>query len=323
MNSQGQSAESGPLSLRVSVTDRCRLRCVHCTPAEGVERFTPGDVLSYEEIVRFVRLIRDRVGLTKVHVTGGEPLARHGIAKLVGMLATEAIVDLAMTTSGQGLMRLAGDLKRAGLRRVNVSLLTLESNAYRELTGGGVLWRTLEGIAAALTAGLAPVKCNVPVLRGINDGEVVRLAEWGAAIGVEVRFIELMPIGPAAARHADWFVPAEEILARLRASMTLNALPRRRGGSCREFRVGSGGTVGIIAPCSEPFCGDCRRLRLTATGDLVGCLARNSRASVRPLLRAPGPLDEDAILARVHDVMGRKRAGHAFAGDLCMVRTGG
>jgi cyclic pyranopterin phosphate synthase len=243
------------------------------------------------------------------------------------MLAGEGLEDLAMTTNGQALRELAAELERAGLRRVNVSLNTLDPRTFREIAGGGELDRTLGGIDAALAAGLAPVKCNVTVLRGINDHEAVDLALWGIGRGVQVRFIELMPVGPAARRHRDWFVPAEEVLARLRARFDLQPRPRPKGGSCQGYRVadaaGDTGTVGIISSYTQPFCADCSRLRLTASGELVGCLARDSRVSVRPLLRAEGPFDEPAVLAKVKAVMKRKRAGHAFAGKRCMAKTGG
>lgn len=361
------SARVGPISLRVSATDRCRFRCVYCTPAEGVKRFAPAEILSCEEIVRFVRLLKRHGRLAKVHITGGEPLDRRDIVKLVGMLAAEGIDDLAMTTNGQRLSELAPELKRAGLRRVNVSLNTLDPQVFRELTGGGELGPTLAGIDAALAAGLSPVKGNMTVLRGINDHEVGNLVQWGIARRVEVRFIELMPIGPAAPRHRDWFVPAKELLERLRARFDLAPLPRPRGRSCHEYRIAvacpsrpllghagaagalmpvstdglpqtggsracyptarwpteDAGLIGIISPCTQPFCADCARLRLTAGGGLVGCLARNSRTSVLSLLRADGPTSERAILAKVRAVMRRKRTDDVFSGNHCMVKTGG
>jgi len=320
--------EAGPgrITLRISVTDRCELRCIHCTPAEGVERLAPAQVLRSEDILRFVRLIKAHFRITKVHLTGGEPLDRPDIIRLVGLLAAEGIEDLAMTTSGQSLAELATDLKHAGLQRINVSLFSLEPRRFRQLTGGGELGRTLKGINAALDAGLAPVKCNTPVLRGMNDQEVAALARWGIARGVQVRFIELMPIGPAAKRHRDWFVSSEESLALLRDHFDMEPLPPVPGSSCREFRImdaGLMGVVGVISSCTKPFCAGCRRLRLTAGGELVGCLARNSRSSVHALLQADGPLDEREVLSRVRAVMQQKRTHHAFVDNHLMVRTGG
>ena len=322
-----EAATGVPLSLRVSVTDRCRFRCVFCTPAEGVKRFRFAEILRYEEIARFVALLMAHFRLAKVHLTGGEPLDRPEVVKLVRMLAGLGVEDLALTTNGQRLREFAGDLKGAGLRRVNVSLNTLQAETFRGLTGGGELQRTLDGLEAALSAGLAPVKCNATVLRGINDGEVVDLVRFGAARGVETRFIELMPIGPAAKRHADWFVSSDEVLERLRGRFDLRPLPRRRGSSTQEYEVadagGNTGLVGVISSYTRPFCGDCRRLRLTASGQLVGCLARDSRVDVLPLLRAAGPLDEAALLAKVRAVMRLKRTHHAFSNAQSMVQTGG
>jgi len=327
-----QSAGRPPISLRISVTDRCRLRCVHCSPAEGVERFAPGDVLTYEEIVRLVRIIQSQYHISKVHITGGEPLGRRGLATLVRMLADLGVEDLALTTNGQRLRAMAASLKRAGLGRVNISLPTLDAAAFRRLTGGGSLVRTIGGIDAALAAGLAPVKCNTTVLRGENDGEVADLAAWGLARGVTMRFIEVMPIGPAAARHGEWFVPSEETLGRLRSRLTLEPLPHRPGTSASEFRAtdaaGKSGVVGVISPCSRPFCGECRRLRVTAGGELIGCLARPSRESATAILRASAsssaePAGAAEILKMVREVLRLKRGDDEFAGEFCMLRTGG
>jgi GTP 3',8-cyclase len=319
-------AEHGQIALRISVTDRCRLRCIHCTPAEGVEPLASAQVLPSDAILRFVRLLKAHFRLAKVHLTGGEPLERPDLIRLVGLLADEGIEDLAMTTSGQSLANLAADLKLAGLQRVNVSLLSLDPRRFSQLTGGGELARTLQGIDAALDAGLAPVKCNTPVLRGLNDQEVVALARWGVDRGIEVRFIELMPIGPAARRHRDWFVPSEESLALLRGAFDLEPLPRVPGSSSRRFQArdtARTGVVGVISSCTHPFCAGCRRLRLTAGGELVGCLALNSRLSAGAILRADGLLDEDEVLARVRAVMRQKRSAPGFVDDHLMVRTGG
>jgi cyclic pyranopterin phosphate synthase len=318
--------ESRRIALRISVTDRCESRCIHCTPAEGVERLDIAQVLGGEDILRFVRLIKAHYRLTKVHLTGGEPLDRPDIVRLVGLLAGEGIEDLAMTTSGQSLAELATDLKRAGLQRINVSLISLEPRRFSQLTGGGQLGRTLKGIDAALDAGLAPIKCNTPVLRGMNDQEVAALARWGIERGVQVRFIELMPIGPAAKRHRDWFVSSAESLALLREHFAVEPLPPVPESSCRTFQISDGGrtgTVGFISSCTKPFCAGCRRLRLTAGGELVGCLARNSRTSAGALLQADGPLDEGEVLARVRAVMQQKRTTHGFVDNHLMVRTGG
>jgi cyclic pyranopterin phosphate synthase len=309
------------------VTDRCRLRCLYCTPAEGVERFARADILRYEEILRFVGIVKASLGLVKVHITGGEPLQRRGIASLVAMLAGEGIEDLAMTTNAQRMQGLAGDLRQAGLARVNITLNSLRADTFRRITGGGQLARTLGGIDAALRAGFTAVKLNMTVLGGLNDREVADVARFGIDRGAGVRFIELMPLGPAAQRFREWFVSSGKVIRSLRNSFDLQPLPRRPGGSSRPFRAtdasGRTGTIGVISPCSRPFCGDCNRLRLTADGELVGCLAVNGRQGIRRLLRTRGPLDERQILAKVAAVMGRKRTRGSLSGETCMAKVGG
>jgi cyclic pyranopterin phosphate synthase len=283
--------------------------------------------LRYEEIMLFVRLLQRTAGLAEVHVTGGEPLERRGILTLVEMLAGAGIEDLAMTTNGQHLARLAGELKRAGLRRINISLHGLTPRSFRELTGGGDLSRTLEGIDAALAAGLAPVKLNTTVVRGANDGQIADIAQLALGRGMEARFIELMPLGPAAERHEELFVSSEEVLHHLRQRFSLRPLARGPGSSSRRYQVvgpqGTTGTVGVISPCTRPFCGDCNRLRLTASGVLLGCLAQGGGEDILPLLRNAPPLDGPHILQQVREVMSRKRTGCGFARRTSMVQIGG
>ena len=327
VNAAGQPAARERISLRLSVTDRCRFRCRYCAPSEGVEKFEPARILRYEEILRFVGMLAARVGLTKVHVTGGEPLGRRGIAALFEGLAALGVEDVALTTNGQELAGRATALKRAGLQRVNVSLDTLRPQRFGELTGGGELERTLTGIDAALAAGLAPVKVNTTVLRGVNDDEIVDIARFGIDSGASVRFIELMPFGPAAERYQEWYMPAAEVLRRLGDSFDLRPLPRRPGASSRDYQVADGagntGLVGVISPCSEPFCADCNRLRLTAAGQLLGCLARGARQDILPLLRTEGPLDEECILAKVRLALTEKRSDGVFFEHRDMSAVGG
>ena len=321
-----QDGRFPPISLRVSVTDRCQLRCVYCTPAGGVRRFPAAAVLRDEEILAFVRLLRTHFDLGKVHLTGGEPLLRRGIAALAAALAREGGADLALTTNGQRLGDLAPALRRAGLGRVNVTLNTLRPAVFRALSGGGALARTLDGVEAARRAGLR-VKINATVLRGLNDGELIEMAQYGMERGLEVRFIELMPIGVAARHHARWFVPSSAVLDRLGERFILEPLPRRLGSSCRQFEAldpaGRRGVVSVLSPCTRPFCGDCRRLRLTARGELVGCLAAGGREDILGLLRgADGPEDEK-VLESVRTVMRRKRQDTRFSNPRCMVQVGG
>jgi cyclic pyranopterin phosphate synthase len=295
-------------------------------PAEGEARRDHDEVLRFEQIVRLVRAIRAGPGLTKVHLTGGEPLVRRGIVDLVAMLSAEGAGDLAMTTNGQDLAGMAEPLRRAGLRRVNISLDTLRPDQFESLTRGGRLGRALAGLDAALEAGLAPVKLNTAVIRGVNDDEVVEIARFALDRGCPVRFLELMPIGPAAARSAAWFVSSDEVRRRLARAFDLRPMDVSPGGSARYVAAtdaeGRSGRIGFISSRTEPFCRDCRRLRLTATGALIGCLAVGAGADVRAFL-ADGDTDTAALLRVVEEVLGTKRADEAFTTAGTMSSIGG
>ncbi len=316
-----------PVSLRLSVTDRCCLRCRYCKPAEGVPLAPRRQVLRFEEMARTARALDRHLGLTGVRLTGGDPLARTDVLELVRLLAAMAAPDLALTTNGQRLAPMADALKAAGLRRVNVSLDTLRPDTFRWLTRGGSLQATLDGIDAARRAGLAPVKLNVTVLRGVNDREVADLARYGLERGCQVRFLELMPIGVAADRHRTWFVPAGEVRAGLRTAFHLAPLPHRAGATSRNLAArdadGREGLLGLIAPCTEPFCDGCRRLRLTATGRLLGCLARPDGPDLRPLLRGPAPAGDAPLAAAARRALAVKHTGRRFTEQTAMVGIGG
>jgi len=315
--------DTRPIALRVSVIDRCDERCLYCRPAEGVPLVSRAEVLRLEEILRFVRVVRDRFGLAKVRLTGGEPLLRRGLPDLVRGLAEMDVADLAMTTNGQRLAGMAAALRRAGLARVNVSLDTLDPAVYRRLTRGGDLERTLRGIRAARDAGLDPVKLNAVVLRGVNDAEVATLARFGLEHGCEVRFLELMPIGEAAAHHARWFVSSAEVRARLAEAMDLEPLAASGDTFLARDPGGRAGRVGFVSPCSEPFCTECRRLRLTTTGRLIGCLGQRRGVDVRPILRAPGGPDESALARAIEASLQMKQNVRRFDEQDLMVRIGG
>jgi len=315
------------VSLRLSVTDRCCLRCLYCKPAEGVPLAPRRDVLCFEEMVRVARALDRHVGLTGVRLTGGDPLARADIPELVRMLADLHPPDLALSTNGQRLAPMAEALKAAGLKRVNISLDTLRPDTFRAMTRGGELQATLDGIDAARQAGLAPIKLNVTVLRNVNDREVVDLARYGLQRGCQVRFLELMPIGVAASRHRAWFVPAREVRARLQAAFNLAPLPYEPGATSRNLAArdadGRSGVLGFIAPCSEPFCAGCRRLRLTATGRLLGCLARPEGPDLRPLLRGPVPASDSQLAAAAREALAVKHTGRRFTEQAAMAAIGG
>jgi len=271
--------------LRVSVTDRCGLRCFYCSPA-GVGSPTP-PALSAADIERVVHAAQ-RLGVTHVRLTGGEPLERRDIVEIVGRLAALGLEQVSLTTNGVRLAGLAEGLRDAGLTRVNVSLPHVEPEGFRRITGRDALADVLAGIGAALDAGLAPVKTNTVVLRGYNDEAVCDLVEFGRRAGVTVRFIEYMISEEHSAR--EHFVPARETLARLRRRFHLEELPGADGadrvdGPARYFSVPDGALVGIIAPVSEPFCGRCNRLRVTAAGRLRPCLYGEEEVDLLPALR--------------------------------------
>jgi len=321
------SDQPQPVSLRISVTDRCDLRCTYCLPAEGAQLATHDQVLRLEEIAAFVGLVQRRFGLTKVHLTGGEPLVRRGIVDLVRMLADLQVPDLAMTTNGLRLREMALALRQAGLARVNVSLDTLDPEVYRALTRGGDLARVLDGIAAAGLVGLDPIKFNTVVLRGTNEQEVVTLARFGLERGCAVRFLELMPIGVAQGGYRERFVSSAEVRAQVASAFELRSLPPAPGASSRDYRAldadGREGVIGFISPCTEPFCAGCRRLRLTATGRLLGCLARAEGPQVRTLLRDGAPDAERRWVEAIDEALHLKRSDRRFDEQRLMGRVGG
>ncbi len=313
-----------PLSLRISVTDRCQLRCVHCMPPEGVAKLPHEEILTFEEILYFVRVAKARFDLSKIHVTGGEPLVRANVVSLVRMLAGEGIPDLALTTNGQALAGKAAALRRAGLRRINISLPSLDEKTYATLTRGGALRRTLRGIARAQSVGLAPVKLNAVILRGWNDGEVERLAAFAVESGCTMRFLELMPIGCARPLAADRFVPAAEIRRRLEGAFALTPLACEPGRSSRDFMVedrrGRRGIVGFVSSETEPFCVGCARLRLTSTGEVIGCLSRGRGISIRRFLRSS---QDERVAAAIRRVVADKGRRPDFRTRRPMVAVGG
>jgi cyclic pyranopterin phosphate synthase len=287
--------------LRVSVTDRCSLRCAFCMPQEREYDFLPrGELLTYEEIARLVRLFA-RLGVRKVRLTGGEPLLRRDLTRLVEMLAgIPGIEDLALTTNGLLLARQATELRAAGLGRVTVSVHSLRPGTFARLTGGrGDLDAVLAGIDAAVAAGLTPVKVNAVVVRGVNDDEVVALARRFRGPSTMLRFIEYMDVGTVNGWMPGAVVPAAEILARVAAELPLvpaHRASRHEVASRWRYQDG-GGELGLIASVSKPFCGDCSRARLSAEGRLFTCLFAATGEDLKAPLRAGE--DDEALLARL------------------------
>ncbi|MGD2104072.1 MAG: GTP 3',8-cyclase MoaA [Anaerolineae bacterium] len=315
-------AYNRPISyLRISVTDRCNLRCRYCMPQEGVPWRPHDEVLRYEEIETIVRAAAD-LGITKVRLTGGEPLVRISIVDLVQMIAKiPGIDDLAMTTNGVLLSQFAEDLARAGLQRVNISLDTLDEERFRTITRCGDLAGVLAGIEAARQAGLSPIKINTVVIRGLNDDEVVDLAAktlespwWN------IRFIELMPVGNGGPVTDAWredVVTAQEVRRRIESELG-DLEPARMdagGGPARYYRLPHAkGSIGFITPISEHFCYRCNRLRLTADGQLRPCLLSDREIDLRtPLRAAAGP---DQVKALIVDGINCKPMRHHLNQDV-------
>ena len=299
--------------LRVSVTDRCNLRCSYCMPAEGLEWLPKPELLTFEEITRLVG-IAVSLGVTDVRLTGGEPLLRRGLPDLVAMLAAlEPRPRIAMTTNGLGLDRLAGPLADAGLDRVNVSLDTVDRKAFERLTRRDRLPDVMAGLEAAARARLTPVKVNAVAMRGVNDADVADLLAWCLERGYELRFIEQMPLDAQHAWDRASMVRAEEILARLAERFDLTPEPARdRGSAPAETWLVDGGParVGVIASVSRPFCGTCDRMRLTADGQLRSCLFARTESDLRGPLRS-GASDEDLAL-QMQRLMATKLPGHGI-----------
>ncbi len=302
--------------LRVSLTDRCNLRCTYCMPAEGLD-WMPGDqVLTDDEILRLIRVGVTKLGITTVRLTGGEPLLRKNLEQLVADIsALDPTPSIALTTNGIGLAARAERLAAAGLKRINVSMDTLDPVVFKQLTRRDRLTDVLAGVRAARRAGLHPVKINTVLMRGVNDHEAVDLLRWAVAERVQLRFIEQMPLDAQHAWERSEMVTAAEIHDRLGAHVTLVEDPAdalARGSAPAElFRVeGTDARVGVIAAVTKPFCGSCDRVRLTADGQIRNCLFARSESDLRTPLRE-GASDDELADRWVIAVAG-KRAGHGI-----------
>jgi len=303
--------------LRISVTDRCNLRCAYCAPAHRAPLAGRLDILTLEEIAR-VAAVAAGLGIAKLRVTGGEPLLRRGVVDLISRLVKiPGIEEVSLSTNGVLLERYARALREAGVRRINVSLDTLRPDRFARITGTGeeAFGAVLAGIEAALAAGIPSLRLNAVLMRGVNDDEIEPLARLSLGRPIAVRFIELMPLD-------DWcrpasrcsLVPSSEVLERLRTIADL--VPEPSGpldGPARTFRFrGAPGTVGLIAPVTEPFCSSCNRLRLTAEGKLKPCLLAPDLLDVRALLRAPDVTDA-GLAGAICEAIARKSLAHGHS----------
>ncbi|MFE7226595.1 GTP 3',8-cyclase MoaA [Nocardioides sp. NPDC057577] len=299
--------------LRVSLTDRCNLRCTYCMPAEGLD-WLPGDeVLTEDEVVRLIGVATGHLGVREVRFTGGEPLVRRGLVSIVARtreIAPEA--ELSITTNALGLAKMAGSLAEAGLDRVNVSLDSIRPETFAQITRRDRLADVVAGLEAAAAAGLGPIKINAVLLRGVNDDHAAELLGWSVERGYELRFIEQMPLDAQHGWSREKMVTADETLAALSAAFELTPAEEPRGSAPAELFYVDGGPakVGIIASVTRPFCGDCDRVRLTADGQVRDCLFARSESDLRTPLRA-GASDAD-LAARWVTAMAGKRAGHGI-----------
>jgi GTP 3',8-cyclase len=299
--------------LRISLTDRCNLRCVYCMPADGIDFRPPDELLQDDELRLLVRVAAD-LGVRRVRLTGGEPTVRAGLVDLVrAIAATPGIEDIALTTNGLLLDRLAGPLAEAGLDRVNVSLDTLEPGKFARITRGGRVEQVTDGIAAAEAAGLRPIKINAVIVRGFNDEDVVPLAALTLSRPWDVRFIEVMPFGSVGDFAEAGVVKSEETMAAIeRALGPLAPLDLSGNDPARVYRLPDArGRLGFISPVSQPFCAKCGRLRLTADGKLRLCLLRDDEADLLSPLRAGAGYEEIKELFRAAAF--RRPFGHALA----------
>ena len=299
--------------LRVSVTDRCDLRCVYCM-TEDMEFLPRADVLTLEELDRLCAAFIG-LGVRKLRLTGGEPLVRRDVMHLVRSLGARlghGLEELTLTTNGTQLVRLAEPLYAAGVRRVNVSLDTLDPATFAQITRRGRIEQTLAGIRAAKAAGLA-VKINAVALRGVNEDEFDDMLAWCGREGVDLTLIETMPMGDVAGR-ADQYLPLSLVRARLRQRWTLAESPHRTGGPARYFDVAeTGQRLGFITPMTHNFCESCNRVRLTCTGTLFMCLGQDDAADLRAVLR--GGASEAELEAAIREAITRKPKGHDFIID--------
>ena len=299
--------------LRISLTDKCNLRCSYCMPAEGLDWLPSERLLSDNEIVRLTTIAVQRLGVREIRFTGGEPLVRRGLVDIVARTrALDPSIELSVTTNGLGLARLAQPLANAGLDRVNVSLDSIRPETFAAITRRDRLHDVLEGLEAAAAARLGPIKINAVLLRDVNDDQAAELLEWAVAHDYQLRFIEQMPLDAQHGWSREAMVTADETFERLEKEFTLTPASEPRGSAPAELFLVDGGpaTVGVIASVTRPFCGDCDRVRLTADGQVRNCLFAREESDLRTALRA-GASDED-LARRWVTAMAGKRAGHGI-----------
>ncbi len=299
----------GHNDLRISVTDRCNFRCFYCMPEEGMEWLPHDEVLSYEEILRVVRITTD-LGFDSFHITGGEPLLRKDLSLLIsGMLKIQPEMDLALTTNGILLPTVAKDLYQAGLRRINISLDTLDEEKFLFMTRRNQLKQVMEGIKSASDMGFSPIKINAVAIKGLTEEEIPRFADWARETGHIVRFIEYMPLDADKTWGKDKVLSAEEILDGLSKNCALELVSGNISDPATRYRYQDGkGEIGVIPSVTKPFCEDCNRMRLTAEGMIRTCLFSNDEHDLKKLLR--GNERDEVIKKWLGEVLLTKTPGH-------------
>ncbi len=293
--------------LRISVTDRCNFRCTYCMPEEGMQWLPREEILTFEEIERIARLAVVRHGIESIRLTGGEPTMRAHLPVLIDKLAPLA-VDLALTTNGATLRLVADDLAAAGLKRINISLDTFDRDRFLAITRRDDLTKVLDGIDAAIEAGLTPVKINAVMMRGVNDDELLDFARFGRDKGVVVRFIEFMPLDADHTWTNASVVTADEIVARIGAEFPMEPLAASSAPATRYRYLDGRGEIGIVASVTQAFCGTCDRVRLTAEGKFRNCLFALEEYDLRSLLR--NGASDDQLSACIEEAVHAKWAGH-------------
>lgn len=299
--------------LRLSVTDRCNLRCFYCMPKEGITKREHGAILSYEELLLIAETAVS-LGIEKIRITGGEPLVRAGLVGFLEKLsAIPGLRHLALTTNGLLLPEMAADLYRAGVQRLNVSLDSLDPQTFNKITRGGDLKKVLAGLDAAERAGFPPSKINCVIMRGINDAEILAFAEMTRSRGNTVRFIEYMPVVKEE-RWQRYCISGDEILQRIEADCTLEQIYKGPyAGPSRDFRIpGARGSIGIITAVSGHFCSECNRIRVTSTGQAKGCLFSDEKTDLVPYLRPP---DREKLAEVLRRIVSEKPERHGISCD--------
>jgi len=299
--------------LRISLTDRCNLRCIYCMPPEGISLLSHREVLTLEEIERIASAAA-RMGISRIRITGGEPLVRKGVIELAGdLLKLPGIEDVSLTTNGILLTEYAAALRRAGMRRINISLDTLDAEKYKRITRGGDIQRVLDGISAARREGFSPIKINVVAMRGINDDEIEDFARLTIERPVHIRFIEFMPIDVATDWDENSFISSSETREIISRIGTLQPVDRcGKSGPAEMYQLeGAAGQLGFISPLSNHFCDTCNRMRLTADGKLRTCLFSDHEIDLKTFLRSG--VSDQALEQTIAEAIKSKPKGHTIS----------